>query len=455
MKTLFVNIILLFSTSLFAQLFGPMNTITTQMDSAWMVETGDIDNDGDLDIIANGLLQNGCSWFENLDGLGTFGSENIIINAESITDGLFVADMDGDNDLDVLSATTGAAWIAWYENTDGLGAFSSFPHIIATELEDPMSVFAIDIDNDGDMDVLTPTWLNGKVNLYFNDGLGEFNDSYTIDNGVEGIIFIQGDDLDNDGDNDIVVVAKYQLLWYENTNGQGTSFTKHILTSSLNYGEAAVIADFNNDSKPDIACTSKEDRQTMWFKNLGNGDFSDPLLIWTINGSGIPMGICNADINLDGKMDLIMAIDVDNELVWFENITGTGNFSSPHIISTETDGPRYVSAADLDQDSDFEILSASVQDDRIAWFENLSTSVITNDIGEQIYFSIVPNPSKNNITINLEKTTNISIINSLGVTVATYPICSQKTTIDISKLANGLYFLRDDNSKNMAKFIKQ
>jgi len=336
-----------------------------------------------------------------------------------------------------------------------LGAFNSSPHIIAGNLNDPMSVFAIDIDNDGDLDVLTPTWLDGNINLYFNTGLGVFNDGYTIDNGVEGVIFVQGDDLDNDGDNDIVVVAKYQLLWYENTNGQGTSFTKHILTSSLSYGEAAVIADFNNDSKPDIACTSKEDGQTMWFKNLGNGNFSGPQLIWTINGSGIPMGICNADINLDGKMDLILAIDVDNELVWFENINGTGNFSFPNIISTETDGPRYVSAADLDQDSDFEILSTSVHDDRIAWFENLNTSVTTSDIGTQTYFNIVPNPSKNKITISFKETSDVSIINSLGITVANYTISSPKATIDISELQSGVYFLRDENNKNMTKFIKQ
>jgi hypothetical protein len=298
------------------------------------------------------------------------------------------------------------------------------------------------------MDVLTPTWLDGKVNLYFNNGMGTFNESFTIDNNIEGVNFIQGSDLDNDGDQDVVVVAKYKLLWYENTDGQGLSFTKHVLSSALEYGEAVVIADLNGDNKPDLACTSKGDRRVLWFTNLGNGVFSEPLLILEIAGAGIPEGITAADINLDGKMDIVLAIDIDNELVWFENIDGQGSFSSPIIISTETDGPRYVCAADLDNDSDFEILSASVHDDRIAWFENLSTSVNTNGIEEQTFSNIVPNPCTNSITVKALKTSNISIINSIGVSVANYHINSQETSFDISYLPKGLYFVRFSTGKN-------
>ena len=65
---------------------------------------------------------------------------------------VYAEDVDGDGDIDVLSASEGDNKIAWYEN-DGNGNFTT--HIITTAADDAQSVYAIDVDGDGDMDVLS------------------------------------------------------------------------------------------------------------------------------------------------------------------------------------------------------------------------------------------------------------------------------------------------------------
>ena len=64
---------------------------------------------------------------------------------------VYAADVDGDGDMDVLSASTADHKIAWYEN-DGSESFTE--HSISTSADGASSVHAADVDGDGDLDVL-------------------------------------------------------------------------------------------------------------------------------------------------------------------------------------------------------------------------------------------------------------------------------------------------------------
>ena len=67
---------------------------------------------------------------------------------------MFGIDLDGDGDVDVLSASSDDDTIAWYENLDGSGGSWSY-HEIYTAADGARSVFGIDLDGDGDVDVLS------------------------------------------------------------------------------------------------------------------------------------------------------------------------------------------------------------------------------------------------------------------------------------------------------------
>ena len=68
--------------------------------------------------------------------------------------------MDGDGDMDVLSASYNDDKIAWYEN-DGSESFTE--HAISTSADAAHSVYAADVDGDGVMDAVSSTSLNNQT----------------------------------------------------------------------------------------------------------------------------------------------------------------------------------------------------------------------------------------------------------------------------------------------------
>ena len=89
-----------------------------------------------------------------------------ITTAASAARFVFAADVDGDGDIDVLSASYDDNKIAWYEN-DGSEAFT--PRTITTAAAGASSVFAADVDGDGDTDVLSASRFDDKIAWYEND----------------------------------------------------------------------------------------------------------------------------------------------------------------------------------------------------------------------------------------------------------------------------------------------
>ena len=69
--------------------------------------------------------------------------------------------------MDVISTSSPDNKIAWYEN-DGNEIFT--PHIITSEALAAYSIYAIDVDSDGDIDVLSASFADDKIAWYENLG---------------------------------------------------------------------------------------------------------------------------------------------------------------------------------------------------------------------------------------------------------------------------------------------
>jgi hypothetical protein len=443
MKGNFYILFVLVLSQTYAQ-FGSQQIITTDAIITSGAFAVDIDGDGDKDILSSSRAGNfNIAWFENLDGLGNFGPPNIIDNDlfdQSYS--IYSADFDNDGDFDVITTAFSLNKVIWYENIDGQGSFSS-QKIISNNAVGAFSAIAADITGNGFMDIITASNTSGLAWHENLDGNGNFSASKIIDNVILGSRSVVAADMDSDGDLDVVGNTSNiaDIVWYENLDGLGNFGPPIDIYDSGSYSNVIFVADVDSDGDMDVFSASPGDNEVAWYENLdGLGNFGPKnsitnslLAAWTVHA---------VDLDNDGDID-VLATSVETfggEVVWFENLDGQGFFGSKIIITTEVQFPRRVYAADLDNDGDIDPISVSQNDDKIAWYENYT--ILGVEENEVAIFKIYPNPTDGIIFINTENQTilNVSVLDILGKSVL--KINEGFKEINISQLENGMYFLK-------------
>ena len=437
--------------------FGAQRIITTEADGSRIICAADLDGDGNIDIVSANNFGNNLTWYKNLDGLGNFGPQNIIASLDTIH--VSAADLDGDGDMDVLAVSHLNDLVVWYENLDGLGNFSP-QKVISTITDGAYVVIAADIDGDGDMDVISGSDNSGIAWYENTDGNGNFGLARIINSAAPIARSIAAADIDGDEDLDIVGSnsgPNVKLSWYENLDGMGNFSPPEVIDTSNFAMYPIYTIDIDGDNDMDIlviAAVSGADK-VAWYENDGIGNFGSQIVI-----SDEPIdvsSIYSADLDQDGDNDILATGGgaFDGEIVWFENLDGTGLFGSKNVISTEHQFPRSVIAVDIDNDGDIDVIASSQNDDKIAWYENLTIlGVGENDLSS---IKIYPNPTKGTVFID-SKNENIlsaNVFDILGKKVIQLTRNIQQ--LDISNLQSGVYFLRlaTENGDLVQKIIKE
>lgn len=199
--------------------FGPQKVITTEVAVVREVFAADLDNDGDMDVLASSIQDDKLIWHENMDGQGNFGTQHIIATNLGEVWSIFAADLNSDGSIDVLTGAWISGEVAWFENQNGLGSFGP-KQIINPNAMGTTKVYTEDIDLDGDLDVLSASLRpasQGKNVWYENlNGEGNFSDEKIIsESEITGSALITGD-LDGDFDADVAVASVNGLEWFEN-----------------------------------------------------------------------------------------------------------------------------------------------------------------------------------------------------------------------------------------------
>ena len=115
--------------------------------------SADVDGDGDLDVLSAANSADDITWWENTAGNGSAWTEHVIDGNFDAAYGVYSADMDGDGDIDVIGAALGADDITWWENTAGDGSAWT-EHLIDGNFDGARAVYAADVDGDGYLEVL-------------------------------------------------------------------------------------------------------------------------------------------------------------------------------------------------------------------------------------------------------------------------------------------------------------
>jgi hypothetical protein len=363
------------STAL-CQDFGTEQLITTSAAFAESVYAVDLDGDGDADVLSASGNDDKIAWYENTDGLGTFGPQQVISLGANYAVFVYAADLDGDGDADVLSASKIDDKIAWYENTDGLGTFGP-EQVITTSADGAWSVYATDLDCDGDADVLSASRHDSKIAWYENLGGGSFGPQQVITTDAVWAHCVYATDLDGDGDADVLSASMGddKIAWYENLGcnaAGGASFgPQQVITLDANSPQFVRATDLDGDGDADVLSASSVDGKIAWYENLGGGTFG-PQQVITTSAMGAE-SVYATDLDCDGDADVLSASMGDDKIAWYENRLNevTADFGPQRVVTTLANGAQSVFATDLDGDGNADVLAGSLSDNKVAWFANL------------------------------------------------------------------------------------
>jgi hypothetical protein len=366
--------------------FSSEKFVTTYTYFVNHTDAGDIDGDGDPDIVSSSHADSKLAWYRNTNGFGDFSEDQIIISKTiPAPREAYIVDMNGDGFNDVLCFSYLDGFpddeytIRWLEN-DGTGSFIQ-DHIIDNVSEILSRIQYADIDNDGDMDVISAE-NESVLKLYKNNGDGTFSSAITFSSpGFYFPLSLEVGDVDNDGDID--VLASYnnnEIIWHENSDGQGELTTKHVITPQMNYPSAIYLADINGDTFKDVLFANRSLDEIGYFLNTdGLGNFGPKIVLSDTPDN--PTTIYALDADEDGDLDIFTNSETGSRLIWFEN-NGSGTFSTAIEITVNTERINDINSADLNADGRPDLLTSSYDDDQIAWYDNLGT--FTNTLSGQV-----------------------------------------------------------------------
>jgi len=301
----------------------------------------DFDEDGLLDVIVCDALDNFVSWIrqypENVFTETILGSDLIAPAHVQVKD----FDLDGDKDL--LVAVLGLLYpsndkigsIVFLEN-DGDFHFTS--HLIIERIARVSDVRAGDLDGDGDLDLAVAQfgYDDGETRWMENLGNGEFK-THMLQN-LSGPINVEIVDIDEDGDLDLITLVsqeweeiyayindgtgkfRMQLLWGSDNEDFGSS---GIFLYDLNLDGRLDILYANGDAFDYIPPQGKPWHGLQWFENKGNLDFEYHRICDLVGAYSLRP----ADVDLDGDLDLF-AVSAFNlwedpeaqSFIWMENV---------------------------------------------------------------------------------------------------------------------------------------
>jgi hypothetical protein len=321
------------------------------VDGVRSVVTADLDGDGDLDVLSASAGDDKIAFYRN-DGSGTFGAQEIISDQADVGTSAFAADLDGDGDQDVLSASANDNTIALYRN-DGTGTFAP-QEVVSTTITGVSSIIAADFDGDNDLDILAAALFGDVIGLFRNDGSGVFGAEETITAFAGEVTSIHATDIDGDGDQDALFsfFNDDTITLYRN-DGSGSFGAKEIITSNANGAASVYAADLDGDGDQDVLSASQTDDKVAFYLNDGSGTFGSQEIISTSADAAV--SVYAADLDGDGDQDVLSASFADNTVSLYLN-EGNGSFSAEQTISTDAGGALVARSADLNGDGDQDVV---------------------------------------------------------------------------------------------------
>ena len=409
----------------------------------------DIDHDGDFDMFV-GVSAGKIHYFENIGNtttpifvqrIGSANPLNTLVVSQGMGDSATSTfeDFDNDGDFDMFVGETGGT-LLFYENT---GSATNAAFTARTGTQNPMNgidvVYSahpdlVDLDGDGDFDMVVGSWDNTHGKIYYFENIDALkNPTFTPETGSQNILndivifsseghrdaqplFV---DLDDDGDQDMVISTGVDILYYKNIGTSSVNPIFNLTAGSENPLNDFVAHDFNGvatnfcqlslafydldgdlDYDMSVGCAGR----IKYYENIGSRNtpkFTESSFnpMGSINfgrsGQKYSINLAIGDIDNDGDGDLfvggrdLLSISMYPiyKIHYYEN---TGSPTVPAFTqrtgkNNPMNGINPGNRAkpvlhDLDKDGDFDMIVSAVSAGNLLYFENKGNSSSPNFI---------------------------------------------------------------------------
>jgi hypothetical protein len=293
-------------------------------------------------------------------------------------------DIDADGRLDLVVASRNDGHVRWLRNGGGNPVVWTV-FVVGTAGE-PTCAVAKDIDGDARLDVVSGGNGDNAVWWYRSGGPVSSPTWSRLAVGSLGasVNGVYAADVDVDGRVDIVATSSdaSKVVFFRNAGGEPIVWTSILIPTSAAQPWSVLTADVNSDGRQDVLVASMSGNTVAWHR-LAAGSTTN----WTTHNVTTTLlgarGVDAADVDGDGFLDVVAGGISDGRVMWFRNVNGAGLSWTAYTIDTRL-YVHGVHAADLDGDGLVDVLAASYGDSRLGWYKNGGGSPVSNWVSSVI-----------------------------------------------------------------------
>ncbi|MGE5625103.1 MAG: FG-GAP repeat domain-containing protein [Bacillota bacterium] len=296
---------------------------------------------------------------------------------------VIAVDLNSDGKPDLVSGSNYSDGISVLINTSSGGSLS-FANPV--DMQGSFSVAVADVNGDGKPDLIVPFDSDGAMVYVNTTPIGSATatfDMVYLGTGA-GPFTVAAADLNGDGMPDIIVgnSGDNTISVFINTTTPGNataSFAAGQIFAAGNYPQSIAVGDLNGDGKSDIVVDNTMDNTISVLVNAtANGASSASFDTQQVFPVGeLPNVVTLADINNDGKLDVVIGNNMENFVSILRNTTtngsGTVNFAAEYVVPTGNT-PDSLAVADVDGDGMPDLIVGNAGDNTVSFIPNTTTS---------------------------------------------------------------------------------